>query len=234
MRRLFSKASPSPSTLAGVCILLWLSGCAAVEPTQMPVNSAVSYGHTASAVKTKSTGPFTDIERFLESGEYEARRSKPGVWRLSIDGVLVFLVSENARVRIIAPIFALHQLESEPTLQHALMIRLLQSNFERAVDARYAIFDGIVFATVTHPRSTLQEIDLGDFLDQVVNLHKNTFRTGRGAYGSGSPEPDSIEIDPRLDETLGSPEAFEKGIAIPKAPPRKSKKPTPRDSRLFL
>lgn len=176
------------------------------------------------------------IERFLRDGDYEMRATRPGVWRLSMEGVLVLLVAEEGRIRILAPIFALNQLDTEPAVKHALILRLLQSNFERAVDARYALFDGIVFATVTHPRPSLKTTDLHSFLEQVVNLHKNTFRTGGRAYSSSTPEEGSIEIDPRLDDTLLVPEAFERGLAIPHAKPQPNLPQAPgrADERMVL
>jgi hypothetical protein len=150
------------------------------------------------------------IERYLENRAQNLSKPRPGVWHLSVDGVLVLMIAEESRLRILAPIFALHQLDSEPAVQAALMVRLLQANFDRSADARYAIFDGIVFAAITHPRATLREEDLDLFLCQVVNLHKNTFRTGMRGYSSATPEPDSVEVDPRLDDSLREPEAFEK------------------------
>ena len=168
------------------------------------------------------------IDRYLRSKAHDLQSTRPGVWRLSVDGVLVLLVAESSRVRILAPIFAMGQLDMTPRVKHAVMVRLLQSNFERSIDARYALFDGIVFATVTHPRATLQQADLGRFLTQVVNLHKNTFRTGSRGYSSATPDPKSPEVDPRQDDSLMVPDTFER-----KAQPRPRPKQRER-RRLFL
>ncbi len=220
-------------TAALVAAVLAL-GCATTE-TAVPSERDAVYVKTGHQVNPEIGLSVDTIEEFLAASDYENRATRPGVWRISVDGVLVLLVAEEGRVRILAPIFALNQLDTAPAVQHALMVRLLQSNFERSVDARYSLFDGIVFATVTHPRPSLKTGDLDSFLKQVVNLHKNTFRTGGRAYSSSTPEADSVEIDPRLDETLLLPEAFERGLAVPKEKKRRTERTRPtRDTRIIL
>lgn len=187
------------------------------------------YGEPSAVVKAAASPGLSlaHIEAYLQAKVSNLKPARPGVWRLSIDGIMVLLVAEESRVRILAPIFALSQLQGDPALTRALLVRLLQSNFDRAADARYAVFDGIVFATSTHPRETLTEADLDRFLTQVVNLHKNTFRNGNTGYSSSTPEPGSTEIDPRQDESLRNPEAFES-----KDTPEK--KPAPQRKGLLL
>ena len=212
-----------PSTSDARCVLsaalvatLGLIGCASTAPTHS--QPPHPYGDRVVGVKAPSTPgiTFVGIDRLLRAGGHEVTRRGPGMWRVSIDKVLVMVLAEDDRIRILAPIFALGQLDEEPGVRNALMMRLLQSNFERAVDARYAVYGGIVFATVTHPRLTLHADDLDGFLEQVVNLHKNTFRSGPTGYSSNQPTPDSVEIDPRQDETLRAPERFQ---PRPKAEP---------------
>ena len=199
-----------------------LLGCATSAPTTSKPLTA--YGDRVIGVKAAETPgiTFVGIDRLLRARGYEVTRRAPGLWRVSIDKVLVMVIAEDDRIRILAPIFALGQLDEEPAVRNALMMRLLQSNFERAVDARYAVYDGIVFATVTHPRPTFQAEDLGGFLEQVVNLHKNTFRNGPTGYSSNQPTPGSVE-NPRQDESLRTPEQFQprpKKRPVPNLPPR--------------
>jgi hypothetical protein len=222
---------------------LALSGCAATATSSSPGGRAASYDRSASAVKTNASPGLaaSRIAEYLSRRSFDPRASRPGVWRLSIDGVVVLVMAEDERVRILAPIFALKQLGPDASLMHAIMIRLLQSNFERAADARYALFDGIVFATVTHPAPTLHDRDLDLFLGQVVNLHKNTFRIGLGAYSADPPDPGSVEIDPRLDDSLLSPESFERdrmhapsAKPEPRAPDDEDDEEVPTSQRVYL
>jgi hypothetical protein len=209
---------------------LALSGCAATATSSSPGGRAASYDRSASAVKTNASPGLaaSRIAEYLSRRSFDPRASRPGVWRLSIDGVVVLVMAEDERVRILAPIFALKQLGPDASLMHAIMIRLLQSNFERAADARY-------------PAPTLHDRDLDLFLGQVVNLHKNTFRIGLGAYSADPPDPGSVEIDPRLDDSLLSPESFERdrmhapsAKPEPRAPDDEDDEEVPTSQRVYL
>jgi hypothetical protein len=170
------------------------------------------------------------IGSFLRTQTEKVESPRPGVWHVTIDGVMILTIADAKRLRIMAPIFSLEQLESSPRTRSALMIRLLQANFDDTSDARYAIFNGIVFASITQPRTALRgEEVLGRYLEQVVNLHKNTFRIGEGAYSALPPHPESFEIDPRKDETL--PYLDEGRDPLP---PSKGRDLNPNDGRVFL
>jgi hypothetical protein len=193
------------------------AGCASPQVVTASPVPQHPYARPASEVKPVPVGlSMARIERYLTGKGSNLQAPRPGVWHLSIEGVIVLTIVERERIRILAPIFSLEQLDGEVGVQHALMRRLLQANFEQSADARYAIFDGIVFAAVTQARNALLESDLDRFFDQVINLHKNTFRTGRTGYSSEAPDPDSIEIDPRKDESLEVPEGYDR--ALPPGP----------------
>ena len=179
-----------------------LGACATTTPALV----AGDYSKPSNEVKQDEEVLSLDLIGKALAGKTEKLRSpRPGVWHMSVDGVPVLFIAEPARVRILAPIFSLEKLSSSPDVERGLLMRLLQANFDRAVDARYALFGQTVFASVTYTREALAPTDIERFLDQVVNLHKNTFRTGDRGYSSLPPEPGSIEIDPREDDTLVSP-----------------------------
>ncbi|HKA25292.1 MAG TPA: hypothetical protein VKF80_09950, partial [Candidatus Eisenbacteria bacterium] len=54
---------------------------------------------------------------------------------------------------------------------------LLRANFDRALDAKFALRGEELWSLFVHPLSTLVSDDLGLFLDQVVTLVKNTGTT---------------------------------------------------------
>lgn len=177
----------------------------------LPPETAPPYGEVATQVKLHDSELSYDrIEGYLTQRGSNVRHPRPGVWHVSIDGIILMTIADEDRIRIIAPIFALEQLDSEPAVQHAVMRRLLQANFDQSADARYAIFDGIVFATLTSPRTVVDESDLDRYVTQIVNLHKNTFRTGRKGYSSDDPDPNSVEVDPRKDESLDIPQGYDR------------------------
>lgn len=95
---------------------------------------------------------------------------RPGFWRGIRDEVQLFVLSDDShdRMRIMAPIGELEEIEPE------LLQVLLQANYDRALDARYAMRGKEVWSVSVHPLATLAPDDFASFLDQVVRLVKNT------------------------------------------------------------
>jgi hypothetical protein len=98
---------------------------------------------------------------------------QPGFWRGVRNEVPVFVFSddEHDRMRIMAPIGVVEELE--PDLLHVL----LQANYDRALDARYAMRGNELWSVVVHPLATLATDDLPAMFDQVTLLVKNTGST---------------------------------------------------------
>lgn len=94
-----------------------------------------------------------------------------------IENVRMAVVSDPPanRMRVVAPIVETSQLTPA---HHEIM---LVANYHSALDARYAISGGVVFAAYLHPLSSLTEDDLASALKQVASL----VRTFGGQYSSG-------------------------------------------------
>jgi len=97
----------------------------------------------------------------------------PGFWRGERDGVPVFVFSddEHDRMRLMAPIGVVEELDAD------LLHVLLQANYDRALDARYAMRGRELWAVVVHPLATLATDDLPSQFEQLVALVKNTGTT---------------------------------------------------------
>lgn len=95
-----------------------------------------------------------------------------GNWQVAYKEALVLVVTDENfnRMRIITPII---RLEDLPEDQYKI---LLESNFDKALDAKYAIFDEMVWSVFTHPLGELTVEQFKDALKQVVTLSK-TFGT---------------------------------------------------------
>jgi hypothetical protein len=98
---------------------------------------------------------------------------RPGFWRGMRDEVMVYVFSDDShdRMRIMAPIGELREVEPK-TLQV-----LLQANYDRALDARYALRGREVWAVAVHPLATLAPDDFAGFIEQTVKLVHNTGTT---------------------------------------------------------
>lgn len=142
------------------------------------------------------------IGKWLDSflSELEGR---PGFWRGVREEILIYVFSDEThdRMRIMAPIGELKAIEAR-TLQV-----LLQANYDRALDARYALRGREVCAVTVHPLATLAPDDFAGFLDQTVKLVKNTGTSYASSElmfqsPSGMEEGDREEPD-REDEAPG-------------------------------
>jgi len=100
-----------------------------------------------------------------------------GLWSFDLAGRDVTIVTHEAadRMRIFTAVAAADALDEES------LRRVLQANFDSALDARYAIAKGVLWSVFIHPLAALDDAELLAGLGQVVNL-ANTFG---GDYTSG-------------------------------------------------
>ena len=119
-------------------------------------------------------------------------------------GVLLVMTDEKAnRMRIMMPIQPFDPSKAED-LKTALIA--LHANYDRALDARYAVSDGILWSAFIHPLGSLTEADLDSALHQVQTLRKNTgttFSSGALLFApqvEGAEEEDDQE--PPVDPTV--------------------------------
>lgn len=108
------------------------------------------------------------LDRLLDEKE-----GSEGFWHGQRDGVTVYVVAdeEHDRMRIMSPIGEMRKADA------GFLSILLQANFDRALDAKYALRKREVWSVFMHPMSTLVPDDLGTFIDQVARLVKNTGTT---------------------------------------------------------
>jgi hypothetical protein len=141
------------------------------------------------------------LERLLEDIE-----GADGFWHGQRDDVTVYVVSdvEHDRMRIMAPIGELRVTDS------GFLSILLQANFDRALDAKYALRKRELWSVFMHPLSTVVPDDLGLYVDQVVRLVKNTGTT----YASsdlifGVSEDERLDLEYEADDDDENAEGLE-------------------------
>lgn len=108
--------------------------------------------------------------------------------------ILVYDINAD-RMRVIAPVAESAALKPEE------LMRLLQADFDSALDARYAIAQGVLWSTFIHPLSTLSGEEFGSGVGQTVNLvvtYGTTYNSGLFVFGGG----DSAEEQQKLIEEL--------------------------------
>lgn len=125
-----------------------------------------------------------------------AKFSEAGA-EFKVNGVSLLLVYDiNAdRMRVIAPVAEAGALTADD------LRRLMQANFDSALDARYALAKGYLWATFLHPLSSLDGADFGSGVAQAVNLvttYGTSYNSGVHVFGGG----DSLEAQQELVEEL--------------------------------
>jgi hypothetical protein len=115
------------------------------------------------------------------------RSADGGVWQFSIVDIPVSVVTDesNDRMRILVPINYVEGTDPE------LLMRMMQANFDTALDARYAIAQGILWSTFIHPLSPLTDDQFLSGAGQAVNLAATfgtTYSSGGLTFGGGDSE----------------------------------------------
>lgn len=144
--------------------------------------------------------PVLSAARLLEivtAIDEEARLTGNGA-TLTIDETAITLVFDvNAdRMRLFS------QIRPSDGLSGAQLKRLMQANFDTALDARYAVAQGQLWSTFIHRMTTLTQEDFVSALAQTVTLVKTygtTFSSGAMSFGGGD---SNAEIQKLLDRIL--------------------------------
>jgi len=120
-------------------------------------------------------------------------------WQFTVAETPAFVVTDPTadRMRIMIAI------SEADSLSQDMHLRLMQANFDSALDARYAIAQNILWSTFIHPLSPLSEGEFLSGLGQTINLKNSygkTYSSGAVVYGGG----DSQELLGRqlIDELL--------------------------------
>ncbi len=126
------------------------------------------------------------LESIIRKIDAEAE-GRSGFWRFTVaERELLVITDDNAnRMRILTGVIEVQDLEQQR------LTRLMQANFDSALDARYAIARGMLWSAFLHPLSTLDERDFISGIAQVVNLavtHGSTYSSGGITFGGGDSE----------------------------------------------
>lgn len=127
-----------------------------------------------------------DLESIVERLDDNYQR-EAGLIQFSYAQTDITIVTDETanRMRIIVPIISADLLDAQE------LYRLLQANFDSALDARYALAQGILWSTFIHPLSSLTETDFLSGIGQTINSADSfgiTYSSGEIIYGGGDSE----------------------------------------------
>lgn len=143
----------------------------ALAPLMATAQDATPFSLGEAAPDTQEAAAMTPqrLGKILLALDPEAKTNGTNMWQLLVAGVTVLVVYDlNAdRMRAIAPVRPVAGITPEE------MVRMMQANFDSALDARYAIAKDMLWAAFIHPLAALQGEQLVKAIGQVVNLHQS-------------------------------------------------------------
>ena len=116
------------------------------------------------------------MSEILLAVDPEARASQNAI-EMTLDGIPVIEIADAAadRMRVMVPI------RSAEGMTQSELLRVMQANFDSALDARYAVAQGRLWGVFIHPLSPLKKDQLLSALVQTINVA----RTYGQAYSGG-------------------------------------------------
>ena len=120
------------------------------------------------------------IIRALDPGA----QSNGTVWQFAVGEVQLLVVTDESadRMRALTPVARSTDISPEQ------MTRMMQANFDSALDARYAIAKDVLWSAYIHPLSPLHKDQFISGVGQVVNLAQSygtLYSSGAMQYGGG-------------------------------------------------
>ncbi|MEP2889536.1 hypothetical protein [Tateyamaria sp.] len=123
------------------------------------------------------------MAEIIQAIDPDAQAGGSGI-QFTIDDIpLVVIADPNAdRMRAMVPIRSADGISADE------LMRLMQANFDSALDARYAVAQGRLWAVFIHPLSPLEKDQLFSGFIQTINLARTygqTYSGGATVFGGG-------------------------------------------------
>jgi len=151
----------------------------------------------AAAQEAEPPMSYERLGKIIFALDPDARPRGPG-FEMTISDVPVLVVTDQQadRMRAMVPIRSAKDLTPED------MKRMMQANFDSALDARYAVANGTLWAVFIHPLSPLRKDQFISGLGQTVNV-ASTYGTlySGGAMQFGGGDSNSLQRE-LIDELL--------------------------------
>ncbi|WP_164661831.1 hypothetical protein [Tropicibacter sp. Alg240-R139] len=147
------------------------------------ITLAQDTGDAPTATEAEQPMTYERLGKIIFALDADAQPRGPG-FELTVSGVPIIVVTDaNAdRMRAMVPIRRAKDLTEQD------MQRMMQANFDTALDARYAIANGTLWAAFIHPLSPLEKDQFISGLAQTVNIAKTygtLYSGGAAQYGGG-------------------------------------------------
>ena len=176
-------------TLAAACGLALLTPAAQAQdaaPETPPAEEEFSLDEEPAApveISPEVTAVLGQMDEVIKALDSKATRTGNS-WQFTLEERVMLVVTDATagRMRIITPIALIADLPEDA------MQRLMQANFDTALDARYAVAQDLVWGAFLHPLDTLTQRDFASGILQTHSIGETfgtTFSSGAISYGGG-------------------------------------------------
>lgn len=174
-----------PTPLLGLAIVMLTTTASGCARAQVDKEQGEPPTNKAAAMTSDRLG------ELILAVDADAESSGP-VWSLAVEGLEIAVIYDDSadRMRIIIPIGPADDIPQEE------LVRLMQANFDSALDARYAIAQDQLWGTYIHPLSELSDDEFLTALGETVNVvltYGTSYSSGLFIFNGG----DSGEIQRR-------------------------------------
>lgn len=133
----------------------------------------------------------------LLSQQVDSIIGTPGRWQVNFQKLPMMVVTDetNDRMRIIAPIVGVDELEKD------VLLDCLAANFHSALDVKYAVSNDVLWCVFIHPLSPLTEAELKSAIEQVyygTATFGTTYSSTPLLFGGGEGE---VKPKPKVKKT---------------------------------
>lgn len=138
------------------------------------------------------SGPMSEPRRLMDNARLDTLirelsgtvEGKLGYWQFTVKGreLLVMTDERYNRMRIMTPITAQNELDKD------ILTILLEANYGRALDAKYALSNDTLWSVFTHPLAELTDEQFIGCVGQVATLADNfgsSYASGNLFFGGG-------------------------------------------------
>ena len=160
-----------------------------MSPFKLVLGFCLFFASSVQAQEALSEPPMT-LERMLDIFTVldPETQSNGTQFHLTVEDVpiLVFTDVQADRMRAMIPIRSASEMTEEE------LMRVMQANFDTALDARYAIARDQLWATFIHPLAPLEKDQLISGLGQAINLARtygSLYTGGALSFGGGDSVP---------------------------------------------
>lgn len=180
-------------TLVAACGLAFIAPALhaqAAAPETPPAEAPAEEGFSLEEPPAEPVEITPEVAAVLESMDEVIKALDAGAertgnrWQFTLQDRVMLVVTDTTagRMRIITPVALIAD------LPEGAMERLMQANFDTALDARYAVAQNLVWGAFIHPLDTLTQRDFASGILQTHAIGESfgtTFSSGAISYGGG-------------------------------------------------